>query len=55
MCTRAKIRDKVQMSGRNVCVHPLAANKPLSKNAILIRALTTSARVFDKIVRLLAE
>lgn len=36
-------------------MHPLAADKPLSKNAALIRASTISARVFDEIVRLPAE
>jgi hypothetical protein len=43
----AKTRDEVQISGK-VCVHPLAADKPPSKNAAPIRASTTSARVFDE-------
>jgi hypothetical protein len=45
-----KTRNKVQMLGRNVCVHSFATDKPLSKNAALIRALTTFAKVFDKTI-----
>lgn len=47
-----KTRDRVR---RNVCIYLLAVNKPLFKNAALIRASTTFARLFNETVRLLAK